>query len=198
VKGVLGDTYSQTMMRGDGQVVLVPFNTIPVEVGIGFQFTDGTIRVCDTNNGGRYTISTAAAELVDLNWSDGKWHGNTRALVRMAKRWKDECNVPLKSFQLERLAVEFLEVWPYSHQGLYYYDWMVRDFLGFLRGRANTTLYMPGTGEAVVRGRDWLSRAETAHRNAINASDYEHHNHEYLAGQEWRKIFGAAAPAGAE
>ena len=79
VKAVLGNTYSQTTMRGDGQVVLIPFNTIPIEVAIGFHFDDGSIRVCDTNDGGKYIISTAAAELVDLDRSDKKWHGNIRA-----------------------------------------------------------------------------------------------------------------------
>jgi len=180
VKGVLAQTYSQTTMRGDGQVVSIPFNTIPVEVAIGFRFTDGSIRVCDTNGGGKYSISTAEAEVADLDLSDRKWNGNTCALVRMAKRWQSECNVPLKSFQMERLAIEFLNIWPYSTNGLFWYDWMMRDFFGYLRGRA--------------LGSDWLSRAETAHRNAISACENEYGNYEALAGQDWQGILGAAAP----
>ena len=131
-------------MRGDGQVVSIPFNSIPIEVAIGFRFTDGSIRVCDTNDGGKYSISTAEAELADLNVSDTTWNGNTRALVKMAKRWQSECNVPLKSFQLERLAVEFLQCWSYSVHYRFWYDWMMRDFFSHLIGRPNGFLIMPG------------------------------------------------------
>jgi hypothetical protein len=198
VKEVLTRTYSQTTMRGDGQVVRIPFNSIPIEVAVAFRFSDGRIRVCDTNGGGNYTASTAEAELRDLNRSDTKWSGNTRALVRIAKRWQSECNVPLKSFQLERLAVEFLDIWPHSAHDLFWYDWMVRDFFGYIRGRANTYLTMPGAGEIVFLEADWLSRAETAHRNAISACENEHDNYEYLAGGDWQNIFGAAAPQSVE
>jgi hypothetical protein len=156
LKDVLANTYSQTTMRGDGQVVMVPFNTTPIEIAPGFRCTDGSIIVCDTNGGGRYKASTAEAELADLNASDIRWNGNTRALARLMKRWQRECNVPLKSFQLERLAVEFLQVWPYSCQNVFYYDWMVRDFFAYLISRANGCIIMPGTGETIWLGSDCL------------------------------------------
>jgi hypothetical protein len=120
--------------QGDGQVIVIPFNTTPIEVSVGFRCQDGSIIICDTNNGGRYVTFTAEAEARDLGFSDARWHGNTRALARIMKRWQRERNVPLKSFHLERLAVEFLQIWPYSHHDVFWYDWMVRDFLGHLIG----------------------------------------------------------------
>src|SRR4029077_1243881 len=80
IRDVLAQTYSQTRIRGDRQVVVVPFNTIPVEVSPGFRCQDGSIIVCDTNYGGRYVTSTAEAEVRDLAASDARWGGNTRAL----------------------------------------------------------------------------------------------------------------------
>jgi Second Messenger Oligonucleotide or Dinucleotide Synthetase domain len=192
VKDVLARTYSQTTIRGDGQVVVVPFNTTPVEIAPGFRCTDGSIIVCDTNNGGRYKTSTAEAELAALNASDTRWNGNTRALARMMKRWQRECNVPLKSFQLERLAVEFLQAWAYSHQDAFYYDWMVRDFLAYLISRADSYIIMPGTGEFVWLGSDWLTRAQTAHRHAVSACRNERDSLEASAGWDWQEIFGSA------
>lgn len=47
VKTVLSQTYSQTTMRADGQVVMIPFNTILVEIAPGFRCQDGSIIVCD-------------------------------------------------------------------------------------------------------------------------------------------------------
>jgi hypothetical protein len=194
VKWVLAQTYSQTSLRGDGQVVSVPFSNTPVEVVPGFRCQDGSIIICDTNNGGRYKTSSAEAEAYDLDVSDRCWHGNTRALARMLKQWQQERNVPLKSFQLERLAVEFLRVWPFSLHDVFWYDWMIRDFLAHLLSRANGFLFMPGTREVVSLGNEWLSRAQTAYRYACNACEYERDNYEALAGGEWQQLFGSTVP----
>lgn len=194
VKDVLVRTYPQTRMRGDGQVVTIPFNTVPIELAPGFRCQDGSIIVCDTNDGGRYITSTAEAEAADLAQADTAYNGNARALVRMMKQWQREKNVPLKSFMIERLAVEFLRVWPNNTRGLYWYDWMVRDFVAYLISRANSALYMPGTGERVALGRDWLGRAQSAHGHAVNACIYEDANCDTLAGDAWQNVFGGMIP----
>jgi hypothetical protein len=194
VKNVLLRTNSQTKMRGDGQVIVVPFKTIQIEIAPGFRCQDGSIIVCDTNGQGRYKTSTAEAEARDLSFLDSGTNGNTRTLVRIMKQWQREQNVPLKSFQLERLAVEFMRVWPHRNRDLFWYDWMVRDFFAYLLSRANSYLFMPGTGEAIAIGADWKSRAETAYKHAVSACIHEHNNYEALAGQEWQEIFGSAIP----
>lgn len=194
VKYALGQTYSQTTLRGDGQVVSVPFGSTPIEIVPGFRCTDGSIIICDANDGGRYKTSTAEAEAHDLDASDRTWNGNTRALARMMKQWQRERNVPLKSFVLERLAVEFLRVWPFSHHDSFWYDWMIRDFLAYLIGRANGYQVMPGTSEIIALGSEWLSRAQTAYGYAVRACDYERDNYQALAGDDWQQIFGRAVP----
>jgi hypothetical protein len=194
VKCVLAATYSQTTMRGDRQVVVVPFNTTPIEIAPGFRCRDGSIIVCDANNGGRYTISTAEAEAADLNTADSAYNGNVRALARMIKQWQREHNVPLKSFQIERLSVEFMHGWHSNKCGLFWYDWMIRDFFAFLLNRADGKISMPGTGEQVSLGCEWYSRAQVAYCYAINACNYEQANNEMLAGDAWQKIFGIYIP----
>jgi Second Messenger Oligonucleotide or Dinucleotide Synthetase domain len=194
VKDVLVQTYSATTMRADGQVVMVPFNSTSIEVATGFRCSDGSIIVCDINNGGSYKTSTAEAEARGLTASDAKWNGNTRALIRMLKQWQRECNVPLKSFQIERLAVAFLETWASSCRDVFWYDWMVRDFFSCLISWTNHNLIMPGTGEPIPLGRDWQSRAQTAYHYAYKACEYERDNLDSLAGQAWQKIFGIAIP----
>ena len=194
VKGVLSARYSQTALRGDGQVVSVPFNTIPIEVVPGFRCQDGSIIICDTNDGGKYKASTAEAEEHDLTASDINCNFNSRPLARILKCWQRERSVGLKSFQLERLAIEFLATWPYRLQSVFYYDWMVRDFLEYLISRANSALFMPGTGEAIFLGSDWLSCAQNSHRTAIAACNFEFDNLDILAGQEWQKLFGSSIP----
>lgn len=195
VKEVLRTTYSQTAkLRADGQVVLLPFNTTPIEVAVGFRCNDGSIIYCDTNNGGSYKTSTAEYEADQLQASDQAWGGNTRALARMMKQWQRHCDVPIKSFQLERLAIEFLSTWAFNRQDVFFYDWMIRDFLGFLTTKANTTLYMPGTYEQVPLGEDWIHKARKASAKAVSAADYERDNKESLAYLDWQEIFGNVVP----
>ena len=194
VKEILVATYSQTTMRGDGQVISIPFNTIPIELSPGFRCQDGSIIICDTNDGGQYKTSTAEVEATELSNSDRQWNGNTRALAQMLKQWQREQNVPLKSFVLERLALHFLDQWSFSHQDVFYYDWMIRDFFAWLLGFVNGNLTMPVTGEIIQLGGEWQARVQRAHVNAVDACEYERANHCTLAGEIWQKIFGIAIP----
>ena len=113
----------------------------------------------------------------------------------MVKCWQDNCNVPLKSFMIERLAEDFLLLSQFHQQGVFFYDWMVRDFFAYLISHANGYLVMPG-GEIVLLGAEWLSRAQTAYRNAVNACRNERDNYQWLAGEDWQKIFGSKIPEG--
>jgi len=121
-----------------------------------------------------------------------KYDGHSR--MGPVRQWQRTRNVPLKSFHIERLAVEFLRIWSFSHHDVFWYDWMVGDFLGYLIGRANGYLVMPGTTELISLGSDWLSRAQTAYGYAARACGYEQENYGALAGGDWQEIFGTGSP----
>jgi hypothetical protein len=95
---------------------------------------------------------------------------------------------------LELLAVNFLSQWQHYDKSTVYYDWMVRDFFADLKGRAWTTLYVPGTYESMILTDVWKSRAESAHARAVKACQFEADNMPYTAGEEWQKIFGTYIP----
>jgi hypothetical protein len=199
VKEVLAATYRQTTMRGDGQVIFIPFNSMPVELSPGFRCSDGSIIICDTNDGGRYKISTAEVEESELAASDRQWNGNTRALAQMLKQWQREHNAPLKSFILERLALHFLAQWSYSYHDVFWYDWMVRDFFAWLLQYVNGTITIstPQTREVIPLGNEWQVRAQRAHANAVSACEHEYASRGWQAGEDWQKIFGSAIPVSA-
>ena len=132
VKGVLQSTYSTTNMRGDGQVVIVPFVSYGVEVLPAFLLTDGKYWICDTHEGGRYKVIDPITEINHVNDANTTTSGNARDLIRMMKKWQEVCNVPLKSFCIELLAIDFLRTWEYRGNGTFFYDWMSRDFFNGL------------------------------------------------------------------
>jgi hypothetical protein len=194
VKSVLLDTYPQTSMRGDGQVVTVPFNSYGIEVAPGFALQEGGYWICDTNNGGRYKWVHPAGELASFNTADARFAGNVRKLSQMFKQWQRYCNVPIKSFQIEAIVKEALGTVTWGNCDEFWFDWLVRDVLAHFISRANGHFYMPVTGELILLGDEWLSRAETAHQRALKACDYEFDNQEQSAGEEWQKIFGTMIP----
>ena len=198
VKAVLQRTYQNTEMRGDGQVVIVPFTSYAVEVAPAFILNGGQYYICDTNNGGRYKTTDPTAEIKKVRESNDATNGNTRDLIRMMKRWQEYCNVPLRSFLIELLAIEFLATWEHRGKSTVYYDYMVRDFLGFLKGKYSwSTVTVPGTYEAIALGdTGWKSRAETGYDRAVKACQFEAENMPYSAGSEWQKIFGTDIPSG--
>ena len=194
VKRVLQTTYTTTRMRADGQVVVVPFLTYSVDVVPAFQLSAGDYWICDTNSGGSYKTSDPVAEQNKVTNSNNVTKGNTRDLIRMAKCWQGNCNVPLKSFCIELLAMDFLESWQHAGCSTVYYDWMVRDFFGYLETKVNGYVFVPGTYKLVYLGDSWHSRAVSAHNRANNACAYESAIEDFNAGWEWRKIFGDFVP----
>jgi hypothetical protein len=181
-------------MRGDGQVVVVPFNSYGIEVAPGFALTEGGYWICDTNDSGRYKWVHPAGELASFNETDAHFAGNVRKLTQMFKQWQRFCNVPIKSFQIEAIVKEALGTVAWGSCDEFWFDWLVRDVLAHLISRANGHFYMPVTGELIQLGDDWLSRAQSAHQRAVKACTYEYDNLEQLAGDEWQKIFGTMIP----
>ena len=192
VKNHLVGAFPNTGIRGDGPVVLVPFAAYNVELIPAFSLNGGGHWVCMTDGGGHYKKADYAAEADAI--TKATWGGNTRDLVRMMKCWQSYCGVPLKSFHIELLSIEFLNNWQYHGNSVTYYDWLVRDFLNYLVGRANGYVYAPGTNEMMSLGSGWKSRAETAHGRASKACDYEAASNWPAAGDEWQKIFGTDIP----
>ena len=194
VKSRLQTTYPQTDIRGDGQVVVVPFNTCKVEVVPAFPCRDGGYLVCDANEGGRYKQVDPYAEIAALQRVDTALNGNVRKLSRMLKQWQRNCNVPIKSFNIEAIIIELLPHLDYGGNDEYWFDWLVRDVFGYMISRANGRFTMPGTGEVIQLGNEWHSKALSAHKRALKACVYEDGNYGTLAGEEWQKIFGTMIP----
>ncbi|MGH1556987.1 SMODS domain-containing nucleotidyltransferase [Caulobacter segnis] len=190
VKGVIENRYPNTTMRGDGQVVVVAFNSLTVEVIPGFSAAGGQFQICDTHNGGSFKTTDPVAQEVALNTSDLLKNGNARQLVRMIKAWKYVCNVPIKSFQIEILVPEYLNQVAWGEYSFFYYDWLVRDFFAFLLGRANGLIWVPGTHELNYLGSAWEPAARRAYGAASAACVHERDDRVAEAGDEWQKIFG--------
>jgi len=193
IRAVLSDDYPQTDIRADGQVVVIGFNTITLEIVPAFQSGQGFL-IPDTNDGGRWKYVDPYAQIAKIDNSDTAMNGNVRSLSKMIKHWKNENGVPIKSFIIELLVSDFLPQRVMGDQSTFWYDFYVRDFLIELCAKARSSIQIPGTGEFYPLGDAWLSRAQTARDVAIEACYWEYHDYDVTAGQEWQKIFGTRIP----
>jgi|SRR5579863_8854950 len=195
VKDVLGNTYPATDMSGDGQVVLVRFETYNVEVVPAFRLKDDRYWICNTTGGGSYKVSDPSTEANCIEAVDQANNRNLRPVIRMLKAWQANCSEPpLKSFQLELLAADFLGKSPWRFNNFFYFDWIIRDFFLYLYHRANSIILVPGTSEQIYLGNEWQSRAQSAYSRAVKACGHEKNNLVEDAGEEWQKIFGQQIP----
>jgi hypothetical protein len=194
VKGWLQATYPQTDLRGDGQVVVVPFNTYTVEVAPAFHREGGGYIVCDANDGGRYKHVDPEAELAKLDAADKANGANVRKLTRILKQWQRECNAPIKSFHIEAIVMDILPRLTYGGNDEFWFDWLVRDVFAHMIRNADHTFTMPATDEIIPLGHEWLSRAQSAYDRAVRACHFEDASQNQQAGEEWQKIFGSEIP----
>jgi Second Messenger Oligonucleotide or Dinucleotide Synthetase domain len=193
IKAILQERYPTTeKIRGDGQVVVVPFKGgHSIELLPAWTTTTGKYLIPDTHEGGSWKVVDHKSEIANVADSDSRSNGNTRNLIRMMKTWQAYCNVPIKSLVLELRAVNFLARWSHYSDSTTYYDWMVRDFFAELIANANNYCTIPGIEERCYYGNAWLSRAESAYQRALKACEYESSDSDILARIEWCKIFGS-------
>lgn len=194
VKQAIVETYPDTDIRGDGQVILVRFKTYNVEVVPAFLLTNWHYWICNTHNGGAYKETAPQAEATYIEDIDKTNNRNLRPLIRMLKSWQARCSVPIKSFELELLAADFIGRSPWRFKDFFWFDWITRDFFAYLYHRANSSVVVPGTFESIYLGNAWQSRATTAYLCAEKACRYEEFNQVEAAGEEWQKIFGLQIP----
>jgi hypothetical protein len=194
VKDYLLLSYPTTRMRGDGQVVVVAFNSYQIEVVPAFAREGGGYLVCDANEGGQYKWVDPVAEISDLHVRDTVHNGNVLKLVQIFKQWQRHCDVPIKSFHLEAMVKTVLRTSAYGSNDEFWFDWLVRDVFAGMIGWANATFQMPVTGEVIHLGDAWLNKAKSGYARSLKACEYEQSNLNQAAGDAWQKIFGAMIP----
>lgn len=197
VKGVLQKTYSTSYLKGDGQVIGINFTDgISFEIVPAFINEDGSYTYPDTNNGGTWKTTDPKREIDAMNSRNSDTNKNLKRLCRMARAWKQKCNVPMSGILIDTLAYKFINDWEYKDKSYLYYDYMSRDFFEYLKDLNKNQNYWlaPGSKRYVWKTGNFQSKAATAYNNAVSAISYESNNQSYSANQKWREIYGAKFP----
>ena len=197
VKKVLQKTYSTSYLKGDGQVVYIDFSdNISFEIVPGFLNDDGSYTYPDTNNGGSWKITEPKSEIDAMNERNAESNKNLKRLCRMARAWKEKCDVSMSGILIDTLAYRFIDTWEYKNKSYLYYDYMSRDFFDYLKNTNENQEYWqaPGSNRYVRKTENFQSKAKTAYYKAIAAIEDESNGYSYFSRQKWREIYGKKFP----
>lgn len=201
IKTSIEKTYSTTSIRGDGQVILVPFTDgINFEIVPSFINKDDSYTFPDANDGGKWRITNPRPEIAAIRSRDEECNGNLIRLCRMMRSWKSKWDVPMGGLLLDTLAYQFITTWAHRDKSYLYYDFMCRDFFQYMAGQDTAQEYWkaPGSSQWVYGGKDQFQyKAKRCYNIAVEAIEHETTDpkREWSAKQKWREIFGAAFPS---
>jgi hypothetical protein len=199
VRASVAQTYSKTGIRADGQVILVPFDDgITFEVVPVFLNQAGGYTFPDANGGGSWKATNPRPEISAIKTRNDACNGNLIPLCRMMRAWKRERSVPIGGLLVDTLAYQFIENYTYRDKSYLYYDYMCRDFLGWMADQDSSQEYWraPGSGQYVYGKGLFQYKARVCQNLAIEAIAHElaTPKREWSAKQKWREIFGTSFP----
>lgn len=200
VKRSIEKTYSKTSIRGDGQVILVPFtDRLTYEVVPGFINENDSYTYPNANSGGSWCVTNPRPEIQAIRTRNEQCNKNLVWLCRMMRVWKNKWEVPIGGLLLDTLAYQFIENWEYRDKSFMHYDWMCRDFFDFMAKQDKEKVYWkaPGSAQSVYGKGLFQWKARRCCNIVIEACEHESANpqREWSAKQKWREVFGNQFPS---
>lgn len=196
VKKVLEKTYSTSYLKGDGQIIRLPFSDgSDFEVLPAFLNKDGSYTFPNSNNGGSWKITDPKKEIEVINKKNNECNKNLKRLCRMARAWKEKNSVPISGILIDVFAFNFISSWNERDKSYLYYDWMSRDFFKYLSERdKNQSLWkVMGSNRYVPRTGSFEYKAKNSYITACEAIQKEK-EYPSTAKSKWREIYGTKFP----
>lgn len=195
IRGSLKARYPSTEIRGDGQVVVIQFDTFTVEVLPVFidKDSDG-YRFPDTNNGGQWLLCKPIKEIDAVNKRNDETNRNYKHACKMIRAWKNYHGVAMSGMLIDTLTYNFFSQNNEYHARSYgSYDTMFVSLFTFL-GSIEYQEYWaaPGSGQRVYSSGKFQTKAKKAAAKCKEALDTETENKKISL---WREIFGRSFPS---
>lgn len=199
VKDSIKTTYSNTSMRGDGQVVVVQFTDgVKFEVvPIFLSNSEDTYIYADTNDGGSWKATSFKKEINEINSMNEVCNKNLKKLCKMIRSWRANSNLKMGGLLIDTLCYNFLKDWKYKDKSFGYYDWMSRDFFEYLKDLDSTQNYWLAVGskQYVWKKDNFTNKAKKAYEKSCEAIEYERKAQYSSEKKCWREIFGTKFPS---
>jgi hypothetical protein len=199
VKRSIERKYSTTIIKADGQVIVVPFDDgLEFEVVPAFINKDDSYTFPNANNGGSWKTTNPKPEIQAIRNRNNACNKNLVPLCRMMRSWKNKWNVPIGGLLIDTLAYQFIEKYEYRDKSYIYYDYICRDFFKWMANQNKNQEYWkaPGSGQYVYGKGLFQYKAKQCYNLSLDAISFETADpkREWSAKQKWREIFGSKFP----
>lgn len=195
VRNSIYKTYTNSKVRGDGQVVVIQFTNDHIEVCPCFLESDGSFTFPDSNNGGSWKKTNPSPEAQEISSYDKKFNGNLILLCRYVRAWKNKCGVKIGGLLIDTLVYNFFKAnSKYEEYNYEKHDLLVRDFFEYLKNLDDNRKYWyaPGSNQHVYKkNSNFKSKAKKALKNVEEAIEKNNNKTVY---EIWRKVFGKPFP----
>lgn len=195
VKNSILKTYSQSEVRGDGQVVVIEFGNDFIEVCPAFKEKDGSFTYPDSNNGGSWKKTNPIPESDEMQNFDIDCNGNLIILCKIIRAWKNKSGVKIGGLLIDTFVYNFFKENPdYQKYTYESYDLLIRDFFEYLKELNDDRVYWysPGSNQHVYKKKsNFKSKAKKAFSIIEEAIEKRENNTVY---EIWRKVFGKPFP----
>jgi hypothetical protein len=199
VKRSIQNTYTASDAFGDGQVVVIRFDdNVTFEVLPVFENMHGSSWTYpNANGGGSWKVCNPRAEIAAIAQRHAVTNSNLKRICRMTRVWRDYCQVPMSGMLIDALAYQFIERYEHRDKSFAYYDYIFRDFFGFMAQQNQQQAYWlaPGSGSYVRRTGVFEFKARSAQLRALEAIQHDQGQNHWSRRQKWREVFGPLFPS---
>lgn len=129
VKKEIKKRYPKTTVRGDGQVVVVRFESLKkiVEVCPVFEKTDGSFLYPDSNNGGSWKITDPISEIEESLTFNSTTNTNFSNVCHLVRAWKNNIGFKFGGLLIDTVVYNFFK------RNSKYYTAIFSDYLELLK-----------------------------------------------------------------
>ena len=162
VKNRIKKTYSDTDVKGDGQVVVIKFTDYVIEVLPAFENKDNSFTHPDSNEGGCWRVTKPREEMTAIDSRNVRTNGNLKRLAKMVRAWKNKVGAPMGGLLIDTLCYNFFNSSTYDNTSYSKYDEMSRDFFDYLRSLDKEQKFWlaPGSNQQVYKAGNFAPKAK--------------------------------------
>lgn len=167
VKAEIKKKYPNTIVRGNGQVVVVTFSNYEVEICPVFEKGDGSYTYPDSNNGGKWRRTDPMPEIGESEYMVEHTTGNFKFVCQMVRAWKNHIGFKIGGLLIDTLVHKFFNKYPsYPSATFNNYLSLFKDLFSYLKGLNKEQKYWNALGSnQQVYNKDgiFVEKAESAY-----------------------------------
>ncbi|USK60409.1 SMODS domain-containing nucleotidyltransferase [Peribacillus asahii] len=193
VKNEIKKKYPKTIVRGDGQVVVITFSNYEVEVCPVFEEADGSYTYPDSNNGGKWKRTDPMPEIGESEYMIEHTDEHFKYVCQMVRAWKNHIGFKMGGLLVDTLVHKFFNKYPsYESTTFDNYLSLLKDLFSYLKGLNKDQKYWNALGSnQQVYNKDgiFVEKAEVAYNKIKDLDDDSEDLYEVL-----QELFGKNFP----